>query len=100
VPSQMPAGDNAMSVCCCGSAACGEGERLVPVQANWPGWEAARYSGMHLTGKTVGSLDGADWPSGCATSLVNYGFSRWNVKMTFSRMPISVAYAAEHINDL
>lgn len=74
----------------------GEGERLVR-SGEWTGWEPSQLLGMHLTGKTVGIV-GMGRIGQAIARRCHYGFSM-DVKY-FSRSAKTLAYPADHINDL
>jgi len=88
--------DIAMTLMLMAARRAGEGERLVR-SGEWSGWEPSQLLGMHLTGKTVGIV-GMGRIGQAVARRCHYGFSM-DVKY-FSRSAKSVAYPAEHINDL
>ena len=88
--------DIAMTLMLMAARRAGEGERLVR-SGEWSGWEPSQLLGMHLTGKTVGIV-GMGRIGQAVARRCHYGFSM-DVKY-FSRSVKSVAYPAEHINDL
>ena len=88
--------DIAMTLMLMAARRAGEGERLVR-SGEWSGWEPSQLLGMHLTGKTVGFV-GMGRIGQAVARRCHYGFSM-DVKY-FSRSAKSVAYPAEHINDL
>ena len=88
--------DIAMTLMLRAARRAGEGERLVR-SGEWSGWEPSQLLGMHLTGKTVGIV-GMGRIGQAVARRSHYGFSM-DVKY-FSRSVRSVAYPAEHINDL
>ena len=88
--------DIAMTLMLMAARRAGEGERLVR-SGEWSGWEPSQLLGMHLTGKTVGIV-GMGRIGQAVARRSHYGFSM-DVKY-FSRSVRSVAYPAEHINDL
>ena len=88
--------DIAMTLMLMAARRAGEGERLVR-SGEWSGWEPSQLLGMHLTGKTVGIV-GMGRIGQAVARRSHYGFSM-DVKY-FSRSVKSVAYPAEHINDL
>ena len=88
--------DIAMTLMLMAARRAGEGERLVR-SGEWSGWEPSQLLGMHLTGKTVGIV-GMGRIGQAVARRCHYGFSM-DVKY-FSRSVKSVAYPAEHFNDL
>ena len=88
--------DIAMTLMLMAARRAGEGERLVR-SGEWSGWEPSQLLGMHLTGKTVGIV-GMGRIGQAVARRSHYGFSM-DVKY-FSRSVKSVAYPAEHFNDL
>ncbi|WP_138922745.1 2-hydroxyacid dehydrogenase [Sulfitobacter sp. BSw21498] len=88
--------DIAMTLMLMAARRAGEGERLVR-SGEWSGWEPSQLLGMHLTGKTVGIV-GMGRIGQAVARRCHYGFSM-DVKY-FSRSAKSVAYPAEHVNDL
>lgn len=88
--------DIAMTLMLMAARRAGEGERLVR-SGNWSGWHPSQLLGMHLTGKTVGIV-GMGRIGQAIARRCHYGFSM-DVKY-FSRSSKTLAYPADHVNDL